>query len=427
MAAQSLIGPSVLRFAAVTGALALVLAACGGEPVEQAETAQQQAPAVTVADIEADLTPLLAERYGEAMLRCGMTDMFAGGMVQSVLQDGNAFPCLYMSEPESRDVVWVDMLVLMTGDDTYGVHVTREAVATEEQLTAMMEAQGEEFGGLLEPTSDPEWLYRDGLTCADLVRPVTDETAPGPDFVGYVGMPQIVDGLSYPEVLYYFYDNDRPAGMDPDGDGRPCTEFFPDAEIVAFDDSVRQVSGTATAWQPTSPMVTTFDIRTAMAADGLPPNATQVDCSLAGPVSVGSLFTCAPRLNEMPELPFVVVVEPDGSYLSVGPGEGDRVPVSPELYRQGLSCDDLSAPLTVDTVGDGLTVPLQEAQEMAPELSQEGLDYLGAVMYFHLNGQPSKLDTDGNGWPCEQEYADQEIDEARQMVKAARDRHVTRR
>ena len=201
-------------------AVALLFAACGSEPAPEARSSGPvRGAAVTVADIEADLAPLLQERYGKAQLVCGMTDMFAGGGVHSVVQQGNAFPCMYINDPESQDIVWVDLLVLMTGDDEYGMHVTREVVATEEQIKQRMEAEGDDFAGMLEPTSDPEWMYRDGLTCAELVLPVTDETAPGPDFEGLFDWGETTEGLSYAEILYYFYDNDLPADLDPDGDG----------------------------------------------------------------------------------------------------------------------------------------------------------------------------------------------------------------
>lgn len=400
---------------------ALVLGSCGSELASEAGTSlTDAAAAVTVADIEADLGPLLEDRYGEAMLTCGMTDMFAGGAVQSVLQQGNAFPCMYMSNPDSSDMIWVDLLVLMTGDDAYGVYATREVVATEEEVMASIEAETDpdaEFGGMLEVRGDPEWMYRDGLTCADLVRPVTDQTAPGPDFKGLSGDPSMVEGLSYPEVLYYFYDNDRPASMDPDGDGRPCTEDFAEDEVAAFYDEVRQVSGTETSWQATSPTVTTLDIRTTIAAEGLPPKGTQVDCSLAGPVSVGSVFTCAPRLNQMPDISVVVVIEPDGSYLALGQEamKAGLLQVPPSIYRDGLTCDQLAAPVTPDTLGE-VGMPLEEVQQMLPEIGAQGLDYLGTVLYFHLQAQPPDLDPDGNGWPCEEQYPAEDLDQVRQML-----------
>lgn len=367
--------------------------------------------AVTVADIEADLLPVLEQEYGEAQLACGAGDLFAGGAVRSVLWEGNAFPCMYMSDLDSPDLVWVDVLVLMTGDDTYATHINPKVVAGR----AEVEEQAPEAGGLLDSAADPEWLYRDGLTCADLVAPVTDDTAPGPDFRGLSDQPKPTPtpgGLSYPEVVYYFLDNDRPAAMDPDGNGRPCTSEFPATEIQAFYDSARPVKGTATSWQVTSPMVTTFDIRTAIARDGLPAKATQVDCALVGPVSVGSTFTCAPRLNREPVMQSVIVTDTDGSYLLVPAAQSEAAMV----YRSGLSCDQLIAPVNEATFAEfGST--FEEYLQARPQGGEAGLDYLGAVLYFHVNAAPAELDPNGDGWPCERAYDAEMITEVQGQVR----------
>ena len=87
----------------------------------------------------------------------------------------------------------------------------------------------------------------------------------------------------------------------------------------------------------------------------------------------------------------------------------------PAVYRDGLTCDELAAPVTPDTMGD-LGMPMEEAQQMLPEMGTQGLDYLGTVLYFHLQGQPSSLDPDGDGWPCVEQYPDESVDQVRQMV-----------
>lgn len=134
-------------------------------------------------------------------------------------------------------------------------------------------------------------------------------------------------------------------------------------------------------------------------------------------MSVGSLFTCAPRLNQMAQNQVVIVVEPHGSYLAVGPevtqaGVGS---VPPSLYREGLTCDDLLAPVAPDTVAD-FGVPLEQAVEMMPQVGERGPNYLGTVVYSYLNGQPAILDDDGNGWPCEAKYPAEQVSDVQQMV-----------
>ncbi len=401
--------PFSTRLLSLLAAGSLMLPGCAGE-VESgtASPGITASSAVTVADIEADLLPVLEQEYGEAQLMCGAADLFAGGLVRSVLWEGNAFPCTYLSvSDDNPDLVWVDVLVVMTSDDTYAPYINPKVIANKASAQA-----DPEWGGLINvETADPEWMYRDDLTCADLVVPVTDDTVPGPDFRGMNDAPRAAQGgLSYPEVVYYFLDNGRPAAMDPDGDGRPCTSEFPAAQIQAFYDSARPVQGTAAAGQVTSPTVTTFDIRTAIARAGLPDNAIQVDCALVGPVSVGSTFTCAPRLNQMADLRPVIVTDTDGSYLLTPPASQarDSATASAMAYRPGLRCEQLAAPVNENTFAE-LGGTLDEYLQAFPDAGDTGLDYLGAVLYFHLNGSPAELDPNGDGWPCEQNFPAEEI------------------
>lgn len=301
----------------------------------------------------------------------------------------------------------IEVLVLMVDVDHYAYRALRGAGA----VPAEAGVPGWD-------NSDPEWLYRDGLACADLVRPVTADTAPGPDF-GFLAEQTGTDttrgGLSYAEVLAYWYDQGRPAALDPDGDGRPCTELFNPAEVAEVFDAAVPVAAARVPVTPTVGPISTFDIRTDIAARGLPAGATQVDCSLAGPVAVGSVFTCAPRLNQEPDTSTVVVVAADGSYLQ-GPGT-EPVPTGPppSLYRAGLTCAQIQAPVTRDTAAD-LDIPLADYLETFPTLGQHGLDYFNAVVYHHLNGQPQQLDPEETGWPCQDTYSAPEVAETQAQV-----------
>ena len=367
---------------------------------------------VTVADIEGDLDARLTETFGPAELACGMGDLFAPGTAAGVLQEGNALTCSYLSEEEMMSV---EVLVLMVERDRYVYSALRG------------------FGDTVEAAGvpgwsdrDPEWLYRDGLACADLTKPVTAETAPGPDFADVADRPQKdadSGGLSYAEVVAYWYDQGKPATMDPDGDGRPCAEVFDPAEISEVLDQGIAIQGQTGTFTPSVGPVTTFDIRTDILRRGLPVQegrtATQVDCSLAGPVGVGSVISCAPRLNREPDPSLVVVVGSDGGYLQGPTAEEERTKPSastPWLYRAGLECADLRAPVTEATAAD-LGRPLKEALKDFPAFRDLGLDYFGAVAYFHLHGHSAMLDPQGSGWPCQGEYPQVEVDQVRQQVR----------
>ncbi len=398
--------------------LALALGGCAsggaasGGASEGVVSASVRDVVVTVADVERDLESRLAETFGPADLVCGLGDLFAPGTAAGVLQGGNALTCSYFSEEEE---VSVEVLVLMLEGDRY-VHKALRGFGDAVQAAGVPGWSDR----------DPEWLYRDGLACADLTRPVTAETAPGPDFAGISDRPQgdaDSGGLSYAEVVAYWFDQGQPAAMDPDGDGRPCAEVFTATEISdVFEQSV-VVQGQSRSYMPTVGPVTTFDIRTDIAARGLPVHegrtATQVDCSLVGPVGVGSVITCAPRMNMEPDNSLVLVVGSDGGYLQGPTAEEQRTdPTSstPWLYRAGLGCADLRAPVTETTAAD-LGLPLAEILEDFPAYRDLGLDYFWAVAYFHLHGHTTVLDPGGSGWPCEGEYPQAEVDQVRQEVR----------
>jgi hypothetical protein len=111
-------------------------------------------------------------------------------------------------------------------------------------------------------------------------------------------------------------------------------------------------------------------------------------------------MSCAPRLNSEPNTTVVVVVGSDGGYL-LGPSSQDQQvePATPAwVYRPGLSCAEIQAPVTEST-------------------AERGLDYFGGVVYHHLNGQPQALDPDGTGWPCHAQYPPAEVDQILQMIR----------
>ncbi len=403
------------RLGAISMAAALAWAAtgCGGQDAGVDGPAQTGVPAVTVADLTDDLAPRLEQEFGSARLLCGLTDIFGAGLAVGPLQQGNALGCTYLSPMESFEsggAVWVNVLVMMLADDAYAYSVVSgEAPGIEApNLPAVSE-------------STPEWLYRDGLTCEQLAAPLTADVAPGPDFAQAAGTsPNDGSGLSYPELVYYWFDAGRPDALDPAGDGRPCAAQYPTAEVDAFFDSAIGItpSGSVARWA--EPPVTTFDIRTALAgADDLPAGATQVDCSLAGPVADGTVFTCAPRLNREADTRLVAVVDTAGGYL-LGPSLSATVRApepSPWVYAAGLTCEQIRAPLTEATFSPTAGVSLQQAVAAEPYLADEGLSYFNAIIYALTNADTRQLSFDSEGWPCTDAYPSEDVAEVQGQVQ----------
>jgi hypothetical protein len=371
--------------------------------------------AVTVNDVSEDLRTRLQAEFGEANLMCGMTDPFSGGFGSGPLREGNAVACLYMSDYTVNDpaeIVWVDVLVMMVKDDAY-VYSAAQKLSFDQQEA-----------GATEPA--PEWMYRDGLTCEQLAAPPTDDTRPGPDFVRPAGDPRVSgwqeEGLTYPQVVYYWFDTDRPGELDPSGEGRPCSDVFDAAEVDALFAEPITVSGTAQDVVWTEPLLTTYQIRSALAeADDMPPRAIQVDCSLAGPVARGSVITCAPRLNSAADASAVVVVNADGGFV-VGPSSEEMrsspPSASPFYYATGLTCEQVREPVTEETFTTEAGMSFEQALATSPDLQSGGLSFFNAMIYAFSTTDASKIEFDDVGWPCTAAYPPEEVAEVTENVQS---------
>jgi hypothetical protein len=279
---------------ATIGTAALVTAAGCGSPGVSGGSGE--ASAATVADIERELTEIFESRYGEATMTCGAWHWFIGGHAAGDLTAGSALPCAYLN-PANDTPVLVSAYVYLIDERTYSYWITDEFTADDAAEEPSESGQG---------SNNVEFLYRDGLTCEQITAPPTAETSV------FSTVRSGGSAMDLGQAMYYWYDADRPAEMDPDSDGVPCDGFFPQADIDRLLDTVRTVEDpTGTDAAPGA--LTVRQIREAIAAEGLPPGAMQVDCTLAGPVFDGNEFLCAPRVNRTPDL-MHVRVGPDGQW-----------------------------------------------------------------------------------------------------------------
>lgn len=410
-----------MRIGAVIGCAGLMLATgcsgtdSGGGTDPGGGSGQEGGSAVTVNDLSTDLEPRLASELGDANLMCGMTDPFSGGFASGPLREGSAVACTYMSDVTVRDpaeIIWADVLVMMVTDDSY-VYSAAQKLSFDQREA-----------GATEPA--PEWLYRDGLTCEQLAAPPTDDTRPGPDFVRPEGDPRVSawqeEGLTYPQVVYYWFDTDRPVELDPSGEGRPCSDVFDAAEVDALFADPITLSGTAKDVVWTEPLLTTYQLRSTLAeADDMPSQAIQVDCSLAGPLARGNVITCAPRLNSVADARAVVVVNSDGGFI-VGPSATEQresgQAVSPAYYSPGLTCEQIQQPVTEATFNTGAGTSFDQALASVPGLQSSGLDYFNAVVYAFSAPDVSNIEFDESGWPCAAAYPAGEVAEVQDSVQS---------
>jgi hypothetical protein len=129
-----------------------------------------------------------------------------------------------------------------------------------------------------------------------------------------------------------------------------------------------------------------------------PPVEVQVRCDRSGPVEAGDVFVCAATSEQLPETDWggivVAVLDADTITLSSGtdnPGSTEQLLRLYDESPHGLLCRDLLQPGTIGHPFDGSgTVPATA--------------FFWSVVYWNLEGQPARMDADGNGIPCESLY-----------------------
>jgi hypothetical protein len=124
------------------------------------------------------------------------------------------------------------------------------------------------------------------------------------------------------------------------------------------------------------------------------PVEVEVTCDLTGPVRSGEVFVCEARSDQLPDTDWggIVVAVVDGTTVAWSPGTDNPGSTEGlwEAYREaphGLFCRDL---LVADAIGHPFsgvgTVP------------QTALFW--SIVYWNLEGQPARMDADGDGIPC---------------------------
>lgn len=364
----------------------------------------------TVAALEADLEPRLREEFGPAELQCSLGPVLAAGTPAGELQAGNGINCAYMSpseefgdEDKAKDWVMVTVVVLVTTPDSYSYTAQSELLKDKKEHA----------------NPNPERMYRDGLSCEQLTKRLNSDTIrPIPGYPE--NRVESEPPLTYLSVVYYWYDSGEPEGMDPDGDGRPCTDHFPEAEVAKVFEDTLPLPKVTTSTAALSGPLTTFDIRKSLEEDLLDDQSIQVDCNLAGPVGIGSFFTCAPATAPSTDGPadhrMVAVVNGDGEFLAIRSSDDsrERGEVTAGYYRPGLTCVQLAAPLNKDTIATGASL-----SDLPKNLKNEGLSYEEVVLYAYAHQTQGELGGGTTGWPCTDTYPPDEVETVQSSVRTA--------
>jgi hypothetical protein len=128
------------------------------------------------------------------------------------------------------------------------------------------------------------------------------------------------------------------------------------------------------------------------------PVEVEVSCDRSGPVRGGDVFVCEARSDQLPTTDWggIVVAVVDRTTIAWSPGTDNPGSTDTllDIYAEaphGLACRDLLLPDAIGHPFNGAgTVPLTA--------------YFWSVVYWNLEGQPARMDADGDGIPCETLY-----------------------
>jgi hypothetical protein len=141
------------------------------------------------------------------------------------------------------------------------------------------------------------------------------------------------------------------------------------------------------------------EITAQLAAPYEPTVEVQLRCDRSRPIEAGSVFVCDASSEQLPETDWgaIVVAVLDADTIAWSPGT-DNPGSTQQLLRayaespHGLLCRDLLQPGTIGHPFDGSgTVPVTA--------------FFWSVVYWNLEGQPARMDVDGDGIPCETLYS----------------------
>ena len=130
---------------------------------------------------------------------------------------------------------------------------------------------------------------------------------------------------------------------------------------------------------------------------------SQIACSDTGPIEVGGVFACESQPQTEPgvdlDRPGVVFYVLDASGRAAVdvatdiPNSTERLMAEYEQAPKGLFCRDLLDP-------DVDAYPIWEFYPFA-QGSTPARNFFWSLVYWSLEGEPDRMDEDGNGIPCE--------------------------
>jgi hypothetical protein len=193
-------------------------------------------------------------------------------------------------------------------------------------------------------------------------------------------------GYDYIAAVAYWSREGRPDRMDADRNGVPCETVYPETDVLAFWGEIPPTT--------TAPNRTVEDVEAYVGAEWTDTTGWPIEwsCRLdhGTDVIAGAVVSCRPAVIGEGEYPVltalvlddagtVAVTEAGLRYLELNPG------MIVDEYASGLFCRDL----------------LDATTGLPRWIDDPDRQYFGALLYWHMEDRPDRMDADRNGIPCE--------------------------
>ena len=211
-------------------------------------------------------------------------------------------------------------------------------------------------------------------------------------------------GYSYADAVAYWTREGQPDRMDADGNGIPCETVYEPAAVLAFwGDPLPTTTTTPPLTLESLEVRLTQEWPTAAAGSSWGPVTWACETVTGGPLLTGSVVKCLPAdvpAEGQHPIITVLILDEVGTFA---------------VSQSGIVYPMLDPETVVSTLGPGRLCReiADEGSELSVQLPEPGVKYFGTLLYWFMEGRPTRMDADGNGVPCDTLFPEAVVDAVR--------------
>ena len=208
-------------------------------------------------------------------------------------------------------------------------------------------------------------------------------------------------GYSYAEAVAYWTREGQPDRMDADLNGIPCETVYESVAVVAFwGDPLPTTTTTPPLSLESLEAQLNLEWPTSTAGSSWGSVSWACGTAISGPLLTGSVMKCLPvdiPTEGQHPIITVLILDDAGTFA---------------VAQSGIVNPILDPETIVPTVGPGQLCGeiADEGSELTVLLPDDETRYFGALLYWFMEGRPSRMDADGDGVPCETLFPEEIVD-----------------